>query len=156
MWHIKMLTNNQGLLTCIELSLPYPSPFPNLTLALDWDVTNEISNSLQTLAFAKTLCHVKGYQDSHQEYAALSLETQLNVDAPDVQAGSYQCMHPVQSPLIPCLPSNTVQLHIAGKVICAWLKQRIREAANVPKYLAYVEKRFHWTPEKTATVDWQA
>jgi hypothetical protein len=107
------------------------------------------------LAFTKTLCHAKDHQDFHQEYEALSLEAQLNVDA-NIEAGLYQCMHPAQCPMIPWLPSNPVQLHIAGKVICARLKQHIREAATVPKYLAYVEKRFHWTPEITATINWQA
>jgi hypothetical protein len=150
-----MLIGNQGLLTRIESRLPFPTPFPNLTLLLDWDITHEISQSLRTMAQAPTLCHVKGHQDSHQEYTALSLEAQLNVDA-DSAAGSYQCMYPAQRPLVPLLPSNSAQLQMAGKVICARLKQRIIEAATVPVYLAYVESRFQWTPLITATVDWTA
>jgi hypothetical protein len=150
-----MLTDNQGLLTRVESSLPYPKPFPNLTLLSDWDVTHEISQSLRTFQFLPTLCHVKGHQDATTPYAALSLEAQLNVDA-DAKAGLFQCMYPSQRPLIPRLPSNSVQLHIAGKVICARLKQWIREAATVPQYIAYVENRFKWNPLIFASIDWDA
>jgi hypothetical protein len=154
-WHIQMLTDNKGLLTRLESSLPFPEPFPNLTLLSDWDVTHEISNSLRTLVNVPQLCHVKGHQDSNQAYASLPLDAQLNVDA-DAAAGSFQCMYPAQRPVVPRLPSNPVQLHIAGKVVCARLKQRIKEAATVPRYHEYVEKRFKWTPSITATVDWSA
>jgi hypothetical protein len=43
------MTDNLGLLTRIEKSLPYLEPFPNLTLASDWDVTNEIVTTLQAM-----------------------------------------------------------------------------------------------------------
>ncbi len=102
-----------------------------------------------------TLQHVKGHQDSNTEYAALSLEAQLNVDA-DVEAGFFQCTYPAQRPHIPRLPSNPVQLHLNGKVICARLKQQLREASTVPTYLAYVAKRFKWEPSVAAMIDWQA
>jgi hypothetical protein len=151
-----MLTDNKGLLTRLASSFPHPAPFPNLTLLSDWDVTHEISKSLRTFLHPPTLCHVTGHQDDHTSYGELSLEAQLNVDA-DVEVGAYQCMYPAQRPLIPSrLPSNPVQLHIAGKVICAHLKQRIREAPTVPKYIAYVSKGFQWTPATEQTIDWQA
>jgi uncharacterized ferritin-like protein (DUF455 family) len=44
-----------------------------------------------------TLQHVKGHQDLNTEYAALSLEAQLNVDA-DAEAGFFQCAYPAQRP----------------------------------------------------------
>jgi hypothetical protein len=154
-WSIKMLTDNQGLITRVETSLPYPDPFPNITLASDWDVTHEISSSLRTMVTQPTLAHVKGHQDSHTPYHALSLEAQLNVDA-DAEAGFYQCTYPALRPTTPRLPSNSVQLHIDGKVICSKLKRTIREAYTVPKYLAYVASRFKWSAPVAATIDWQA
>jgi hypothetical protein len=154
-WSIQMMTDNQGLITRITTSLPHDEPFPNLTLLSDWDVTNEISQSLCTFQREPILGHVKGHQDSHTHYDALPLDAQLNVDA-DTAAGAYQCMHPMQRPIIPCIQSNSVQLHISGKVICSRIKQRIREAATVPTYLAYVSKRFKWDPSVANTIDWQA
>jgi hypothetical protein len=150
-----MLTDNQGLLTRLSLSLPYPEPFPNLTLAPNWDVTNEIALGLRTFTTTPTLQHVKGHQDNHAAYSDLSLEAQLNVDA-DAEAGYFQCMYPAQRPLIPRLPSNHIQLHLDGKVVCSHLKRTIRDAATVPGYLGYISTCFHWPSSVAATIDWQA
>ncbi len=154
-WSVKMLTDNQGLITRLQSCLPHSNPFPNLTLASDWDVTHEIACGLRTMKQVPTLQHVKGHQDSNTEYAALSLKAQLNVDA-DAEAGFFQCTYPAQRPQIPWLPSNPVQLHLDGKVICARIKQQLREASTVPKYLAYVAKRNKWEPSVAATIDWHA
>jgi hypothetical protein len=154
-WVIQMMTDNQGLLTRIESSYPHPERFPNLTLLLDWDVTHEITKSILSFGRKPLLVHVEGHQDTHTPYSKLPLDTQLNVDA-DTEAGAYQCTYLVQRPSIPCLPSKPAQLRIKGKVICARLKQRIREAALVPDYLAYVAKRFGWDKATADLVDWQA
>jgi hypothetical protein len=154
-WHIQMMTDNQGLLTRVERSLPFEHPFPNLTLQADWDVTNEILHSVRSLSITPRFLHVKGHQDDHTEYANLSLNAQLNVDA-DAEAGTYQQQYPAQRPIIPRLPSNHAQLHIAGKVIPSKLKKRIREAFTVPPYLCYLQQRFRWTEECASTVDWTA
>lgn len=154
-WTIKMMTDNAGLLTRIESSLPYPEPFPNLTLASDWDLTHQISTGLRTMAHIPILQHVKGHQDSHTAYRDLSLEAQLNVDA-DAEAGFFQNTYPAQRPLIPRLPTNSVQLQIAGKTICTKVKTSIREAATVSKYLQYTATRFKWCPLVADTVDWDA
>jgi hypothetical protein len=104
-WSIQMMTDNQGLLTRIETSLPHSGPLPNITLLSDWDLTHKISQSLRTFQCEPTLQHVKGHQDLHTAYAALPLDAQLNVDA-DSAAGAYQCMYPALRPLIPRLPSK--------------------------------------------------
>ena len=112
------MTDNLGLISRLQSSLPYPEPFPNLTLALDWDVTNEIVLGLRSLAVPPVLQHVKGHQDSHTAFSSLSLDAQLNVEA-DAEAEFYQCTYPAQRPLVPRVWSNAVQLHILGKVICS-------------------------------------
>jgi len=154
-WTIRMLTDNQGLLTRIASGLPHKDPFPNLTLAPDWDLTNEIIVGLQAMGKTPQLCHVKGHQDEHTAYDHLPLEAQLNVDA-DIEAGYYQCMHPSNWPVIPRLPSNLVQLHVLGKVVCSRLKRTIREASTISVYFTYATCRFKWTPEVTTTIDWAA
>jgi hypothetical protein len=64
-WCIRMMTGNQGLITRLELSLPYIDPFPNITLTADWNVTNEILKSLRELLIPPNFAHVKGHQDDH-------------------------------------------------------------------------------------------
>jgi hypothetical protein len=73
------MTDNLGLLTRIKKSLPYPEPFPNLTLLSDWDVTNEIVQTLHSTKMIPTLEHVQGHQDDHTPYEELTLDAQLNV-----------------------------------------------------------------------------
>lgn len=134
-----MMTDNQGLITRLDTSLPYIDPFPNITLTADWDVSNEIVKSLRELPLPPMISHVKGHQDDHTSYTDLPLDAQLNVDA-DAEAGYYQCTFPRHRPIIPRLPSNSVQLHISGNVICSKLKQQIREAYTVPPYKQYLTK----------------
>jgi hypothetical protein len=81
-----MMTDNQGLITCLAASLPHFDPFPNLTHASDWDVTHEIACGLRSLTTINILQHVKGHQDNHMTYTSLPLEAQMNVDA-DAEAG---------------------------------------------------------------------
>lgn len=85
------MTDNQGLLTCIEKSLPYPEPFPNNTLLANWEVTHQITKTLHEPATIPTFKHIKGHQDDKHPYHALNLDAQLNVDA-DVEAGEFQVM----------------------------------------------------------------
>ncbi len=75
------MTDNLGLLIRVGQSLPFEDPFPNITLKADWDVTNEIVATLKEMNITPSLEHIKGHQDDHTEYACLSLEAQLNVDA---------------------------------------------------------------------------
>jgi hypothetical protein len=110
------MTNNLGLITRLDKFLPYPDPFPNVTLQPDWDVTNEILVTLQAMPIQTIFAHVKGHQDDHCPYDSLPLEAQLNVDA-DYEAGQYQMQNPAQRPMIPRLPHNRAQLHNDQKVI---------------------------------------
>jgi hypothetical protein len=75
------MTDNLGLLTRVEKNLPYPDPFPNVTLQADWDVTNEIITTLQAMKVTSVFEHVKGHQDDHQAYNDLPLMAKLNVNA---------------------------------------------------------------------------
>jgi hypothetical protein len=118
------MTDNLGLLTRLEKSLPFYEPFPNLTLQPDWDVTHEIITTLQSMQLDPLFEHVKGHQDDHTLYEDLALKAQLNVDA-DAEAGYYQTMHPANRPIIPRLPHNCVQLTISGNVISSKLKRLI-------------------------------
>jgi hypothetical protein len=96
-----MMTDNQGLLTRVEKSLPYPDPFPNNTLLANWDITNQITETLCKSATIPTFRHVKGHQDDKLPYHALNLgDAQLNIDA-NVEAGKFQVLYPTDQPIIP-------------------------------------------------------
>jgi hypothetical protein len=154
-WHVKMMTDNLGLITWLKKSLLHLEPFPNITLLSDWDVTNEIVCTLHTMTIQPTLEHVKGHQDDHIQYSNLPLDAQLNVDA-DEEAGFYQEIYPQYWPVIPRLPHNRAQLHISGKVISSKIKQSVRNAYTVPPYMEYLKARNQWTSQCLHSIDWDA
>ena len=66
----------------------YPESFPKGTLAADWDVINEIAETLTKMRIETSFHHVKGHQDNKVGYENLTLEARLNVNA-DAEAGKY-------------------------------------------------------------------
>jgi hypothetical protein len=90
------------------------------------------------------------------DYSQYSLEISQDSEDAVAIASTLQAMDLAQRPHVPRLPSNNVQLHIDGQVICSKLKWTIREAFLVPQYLTYVASRFKWSPSVAATIDWTA
>jgi hypothetical protein len=82
-----LFSDNKGLLLLrTRAHLQYVKNYPNATLAPDWNLIEEIYETLRTIAseqphFKPSIKHIKGHQDDHAEYADLSLEAQMNVDA---------------------------------------------------------------------------
>jgi hypothetical protein len=66
------VTNNQGLITRVQDRQTYAESYPNSTLDPDWDVVNEIVQSLSRLSNGKTIHHVKGHQDNTIAYETSS------------------------------------------------------------------------------------
>ena len=80
-WKIKLICDNEGLITRLKQSIQYTTPFPNDTLQPDWDLTNAIITTLQGTSLQPTFAHIKGHQDKHIEFDFLPLEAQLNCEA---------------------------------------------------------------------------
>jgi hypothetical protein len=59
----RFITDNQGLIGRVMTSLAYDNPYPNSTLAADWDVVNEIVTTLKKMPIEHSFQHVKGHQD---------------------------------------------------------------------------------------------
>jgi hypothetical protein len=62
---------------------------PSATLAPNYDILNEIRNSLHELNFRPTYQHIKRHQDRDTAYKNLPLLAQLNVDA-DTATENFQ------------------------------------------------------------------
>jgi hypothetical protein len=89
----RFITDNQGLIRRVMTSLVYDDPYPNSTLAADWDVVNEIVTTLKKMPIEHSFQHVKGHQDDKILYADIPLGAKLNVDA-DAEAGEYRYYNP--------------------------------------------------------------
>jgi hypothetical protein len=154
-WKIKMICDNEGLITRLQEAIQYTSTFPNDTLKPDWDLTNAIVSTLQATQLQTTFQHIKGHQDKHVEYEYLSLEAQLNCDA-DHEAVNYQTLHQSYRPLVPRLPANNAQLHIKGSTINSSYSTAIRNAASDPALRIHIQKTHKWTDDTMESISWES
>jgi hypothetical protein len=96
----QFITDNQGLIHRVITSLACNDPYPNSTLAANWDVVNKIVTTLQTMPIEQSFQHVKGHQDGKIAYDELPLHAKLNVDT-DAKAGEYRYYHPERRASVP-------------------------------------------------------
>jgi hypothetical protein len=155
-WEIKMMTNNQGLLTRIETSLPHLDPFPNLTLALDWDFSHKISQSFWTFQRPPTLIHIKGHQDNHSmEYSALPPPGSSTEYRRWYSSGLLSMHTPISTTSYSLAPIQSSPITCWGQSYLLTTKTADCEAATVPDYLRYIVTCNKWTYVVVTMIDWQ-
>jgi hypothetical protein len=80
-------SDNKGPLTRITQRSQSSHNYPTATLAPDWDLIDELHDSLAHFTQPTPFTHVLGHQDDKAKYCNLPLDAQLNVDA-DHEAGN--------------------------------------------------------------------
>jgi hypothetical protein len=83
------ISDNKELIRQMTEHKQYEEPYPNATLASEYDIIEEIYETCKIYNIQSSYCWVRVHQDKHTAYEDLSLEAQLNVDA-DWYAGKYQ------------------------------------------------------------------
>jgi hypothetical protein len=91
-WHVRYVSDNEGLITRATNRSKYTHSFPNATLAPDWDLVEEIYVTNATLNATASYRHVLGHQDRHKKYVDLPLDAQLNVEQTKKLATFNLCM----------------------------------------------------------------
>jgi hypothetical protein len=133
----------------------YPEYFPNGTLAADWDVVNEIAETLTKMGIETSFHHVKGHQDDKVAYENLTLEARLNVDA-DAEASECRYHHPEPRPKVPRLPTKAAQLHIRGITISGHYHAEIECAVSTPQLRQYIQAKNNWLDDQMKAINWVA
>jgi hypothetical protein len=154
-WHIKLICDNEGLITRLRDAIQYTSVFPNDTLVPDWDITNAIISTLQSTRLQPLFDHIKGHQDKHVSFALLPLEAQLNVEA-DHKAVHHQTLYQRYRPHVPRLQSNLAQLHIGGATINSNYSAAIRNAASEPALRHHIQSKNNWDDATMQTISWKS
>ena len=85
---VKFISYNKELIDRSNLHLKYTIPYPNATLAAEYDVTEQIFLTHKTYGITATFADVYGHQDKKIRSEKLPLEAQLNYKA-DELAGDY-------------------------------------------------------------------
>ena len=61
--NVKFISDNKELIDRSNLHLKYTIPYPNATLAAEYDVTKQIFLTHKTYVITATFAHVYGHQD---------------------------------------------------------------------------------------------
>ena len=154
-WSYKYLADNTGILDAIIRDLEYDETWPNTTLEDDWDIRNEIKNTIKLIGRPASFIHVKGHQDDDSPAAELSLEAQLNIEA-DSLAGHYRRNNLVHRPKIPRLGGNFVDFCIDGVTIPGNYRKYIRDRYSTGALLEYIRTRNGWDDAVMSLIDWDA
>ena len=154
-WNYQYSADNQSFLTKLTDDLTYEQPFPNTTLEPDWDLRQQIKETILEIGRPSEFIHVKGHQDRKVAYELLPFEAKLNVDA-DLEAVRFNTDHPEPRPLVPRLPCNRAQLIVQGQTVTGHYRSALRYANLAPPLQEYMLAKFHWTPEVRDSINWTA
>eukprot|EP00980_Cylindrotheca_fusiformis_P013741 scaffold3534_cov102-Cylindrotheca_fusiformis.AAC.1 len=155
-WKVTFVSDNLGLVTKVSQSWHYDFPFPNLTLAPDYDIVHETVMLLRQARVRATFSHVKGHQDSTSKpFDSLPLVAQLNIEADDL-AGEYRRLHDNEShSKVPLLSHTRCILHLNDHdSITRSYTTVLRTHVATPALRNYMLRRFHWTLKVFHSIDW--
>jgi len=150
----KCISDNKELIRRMNEHKQYDEPFPNATLASEYDIIEEIYNTCKIYNIKSSYQWVRGHQDKDKEYDDLPLDAQLNVDA-DYYAGLYQDNFGQFLPHCTLLPTCRVMLSIRNISITSDYKNQLIRAYTEPKYIEYLQNRFGWADDVIGVIAWK-
>ena len=122
--------------------LNYTNPYPNNTLAAEFDITEQMYLTNQTYKINASFQHVYGHQNTRSR-GEMSTKAILHVKA-DRLAGKYQDELGAYSPIIHMYPSSPAVLEINGMTITSNIRHQLIKAYSEPKYIRYLQRKNKW------------
>jgi len=151
---VEFLSDNRELIRRMKDHQHYDDPYPNATLASEYDIIEEIYNTCKIYKITGSYQWVKGHQDRHTEYESLPLNAQLNVEA-DYYAGQYQDNFGKLRPLCTLLPTSGAMLSIRTISVTSDYRNQLIRAYTEPRYIEYVQNRFGWSDDVIHSIAWK-
>jgi len=150
----KCISDNKELIRRMTEHKQYEEPYPNATLASEYDIIEEIYETCKIYKLDTSYYWVRGHQDRLTAYEDLSLEAQLNVDA-DWYAGKYQDESGKYLPQCTILPACPVMLSIRGISVTSDYKNQLIRAYTEPRYIEHLQNKFGWSDTIIGTIAWK-
>ena len=124
----------------------------------EYDLINELHDTLDRLYATAETKHVKGHQDDKQPPQSLSIDAQRNVDC-DKRAGLFLDapplgLHPRQE--APFLPSSKAALRINNVLSTTHMEDSIRMTINGEALKNRLMERNNWTIDTLGYIDWDS
>jgi hypothetical protein len=152
---LRIATDNQGLISRIKSGLATKTVFAGAALSPEYDVVNEILDTVKRLTLTVVWEHVKGHQDDTKKWYELTRMETLNVRADQLATyGLEQIVSPEK--VIQQIPSSKVALIVRDTTITSHYATHLRKAATRPAMLQRFHKHYKWTEQTTDSVDWKA
>ena len=144
--NLELINRNKKYLNCTD-------PYPNNTLAAEFDITEQIYLTNQTYNIEASFQHVYGYQDTRSR-EKISAEAILNIEA-DRLAGEYQDELGAYSPITHMYPSSPTVLEINGMTITSNMQHHLIKAFSEPKYIRYLQQKNKWNNKTGNSITWK-
>ena len=141
---VKFIADNQSLITRETQYQGYEDPYPNFTLKAEFDLTEQIYETINEADIQASFQHIKGHQDDYTEYNWLSFEAQLNVQADRLAEEFYGKTN--FQPTVPILPACPAVLEINTIIITNDFRNQLQQAGTEPAYSEYLKQKFDWSP----------
>ena len=129
-------------------------PYPNATLAAEYDVTEQIFITHKTYGITATFAHVYGHQDKNIPFEKLPLEAQLNCTA-DELAGDYQARFGTPRLITRLLPACHAVLDLNGMSITGNTRHQLQRAYTEPRYIGYLQQKYGWSDQTIQFISWK-
>ena len=149
------ISDNKELIRRMTDHKQYKEPYPNATLASEYDIIEEIYETCNIYNLDTSYSWVRGHQDKNTAYNDLSLNAQLNVDA-DWYAGKYQDESGKFLPQCMLLPACPVMLSIRDISVTSDYKNQLIRAYTEPRYIEHLQNKFGWSDAIIGTIAWKS
>ena len=147
------LSDNSGLVQRVKQRLSFDVPYPNATLAPDWDIIEQINQAVRTLhCLDLHIQWIKGHQDDTSQ--ELSVAAKYNILADSLADLAFYEIPFIQNSRV-VLPAAKCSFFLNNQLIQSHYIQAIRDNFAVPPYKSYISTRHGWTQEQQNTVDWE-
>jgi len=153
---LTIMNRNKRIIRLINESQQFASPFCNSTLARDWDIIAQISESIKDLRPSvvtwqpmKVFLQQYGTIQPKPAYDILQLlkDTKL-------QAKTYTASYPIQMQHSPFLPASRCMTIFSNGTIHGKYSTAYREAATLPQLHGYLKDKNQWTDATLHDIHW--
>ena len=150
---IVYVSDNLELINRNKEHLNYTDPYPNNTLAAEFDITEQTYLTNHTYNIEELFQHVYGHQDTRSR-GTMSAETILNVEA-DRLTGEYQDELGAYSPITHMYLSSPAVLEINGMTITSNMQHHLIKAYSEPTYICYLQQKNKWNNKIVHSIAWK-
>jgi hypothetical protein len=121
----------------------------------DQDKIRFIAHAMRQLEIRERTASKDAHQDRQNNYEALPLVAQLNIDADDL-AGKYQSTHGRPHQFVLMTPHAAAHLYYPEGTITANYVSDLRFRSTEPALRSYIQVKNNWTDAVMETINWLA